>query len=298
LLYLNVNFYTMKNTSLCIVLLLIVFAFKADKLAFQVFDEKGKTTTYDKAVKEILISKPDVILFGELHNSSICHWLELEFARDLYASQKEKLVLGAEMFESDNQVIVNEYLSGKMSDKTFAEEAKVWPNFQTDYKPLLDFAKDNKLQFIASNIPTRYARIVYNKGLPALDSIDADQKKFIAPMPIRYNEYLKCYQDIFFAAKDGHTGPNLPKSQAIKDATMASFILKNRVKGQVFVHYNGTYHSNNNEGIAWYLKQEQPDLKIVVISTVEQDNISKLDKESTGIAKYVICVPKNMTKTF
>ena len=63
------------------------------------------------------------------------------------------------------------------------------------------------------------------------------------------------------------------------------------------MHYNGTYHSNNNEGIVWYLKQEKPELRIIVISSVEQDNISKLDKESIGIGNYVITIPSNMTKT-
>lgn len=281
-------------------LLLIAFfacAFTSDKQAFQFFDNKGRPTTYDKILKEIVKEKPDVIFFGEAHNNPISHWLELELTKDLNGLQKGKIKLGAEMFESDNQLVVNEYLAGKMSDKTFSDEAKVWTNYKTDYKPLLDFAKDNKLKFIATNIPTRYARMVYNFGLPSLDSIDSESKKWMAALPIRYNEYLKCYQDIFKAA-EGHASPNLPKSQAIKDATMATFILKNTEKGELFIHFNGTYHSDNNEGIVWYLKQEKPDLKIIVISSVEQENILKPEKEIIGIANYVVCIPKTMTKTY
>jgi uncharacterized iron-regulated protein len=79
---------------------------------------------------------------------------------------------------------------------------------------------------------------------------------------------------------------------------MASFILKNHTKGQLFLHFNGAYHSNNGEGIVWYLKQAQPDLKIILISSVEQENITKLEKESIGIANYVICIPATMSKTY
>ncbi len=278
-------------------LTLILFSFNSDKQAFLLYDSKAKQLAYDKMLAAILKEKPDVVLFGEQHNNPICHWLELELSTDIYAALKDKLVLGAEMFESDNQVILNEYLAGKVNEKTFSTEAKVWPNYKTDYKPLLDLAKDNHLQFIATNIPTRYSRMVYNTGFAVLDSIDPDSKKWIAPLPVRYNEYLKCYQNIFKAA-EGHGSPNLPKSQAIKDATMASFILKNHSKGQLFLHFNGAYHSNNSEGIVWYLKQAQPDLKIIVISSVEQENITKLEKESVGIANYVICIPSTMSKTY
>ena len=95
----------------------------------------------------------------------------------------------------------------------------------------------------------------------------------------------------------GHGGDNLPKAQAIKDATMAHFILENKKEGQTFIHYNGTYHSNNFEGIVWYLKQANPDLKIITISSVEQEEIGSLVKENIGLANFILCTPASMTKT-
>ena len=96
----------------------------------------------------------------------------------------------------------------------------------------------------------------------------------------------------------GHGGDNLPKAQAIKDATMAYFILKNLDAGELFMHYNGSYHSDDYEGINWYLKQEKPNLNIVTVSVVEQENLKKLDKESKLKANFIIVIPPTMTKTY
>ena len=244
----------MKN-SIAILFCILGMSFTLNKDAYTLFDSKGQKTNYDQLLTEA--KKADIILFGELHNNPICHWLQLELTQDLYADKKEKLVLGAEMFEADDQIALNEYLAGQLSEKTLKEETKLWSNYTTDYKPLVDFAKKNKLKFVAANIPRRYANMVYLRGESALDSISKDARQWIAPIPIKYDPELKCYKSIYESA-GGHGGQNLPKSQAYKDATMAHFILKNWTKGQTFLHYNGAYHSNNHQGIAWYLKQANP----------------------------------------
>ena len=273
---------------------ILLFSFKGDKKAYQLFNQKGKQTTYAKLLKEV--ETADIILFGELHNNPICHWLQLELTQDIYNTIDDKLVLGAEMFEADDQIILNEYLAGNHSYNTLKKEAKIWPNNKTDYQPLLDFALNNKLPFVATNIPRRYANIVYKKGFEGLEPINNDAKKWIAPLPIKYDKNLPGYQQIVEMA-GGHGGDNLPKAQAIKDATMAHFIVKNFKAGSTFIHYNGTYHSNNFEGIAWYLKQANPNLKIVTIASVEQGTMNSLKEENVGIASFTLCTPENMTKT-
>jgi uncharacterized iron-regulated protein len=273
---------------------IFLFSFKGDKKAYQLFDSSGKETTYEKMLNDA--KQADVVLFGEMHDNPICHWLQLELTKDLYQIKKEKLVLGAEMFEADDQIAINEYLAGKISEKTFKDEVKLWPNYKTDYKPLMDFAKDNKLSFIAANIPRRYANLVYNKGIEKLDSLDAEAKKWICPLPMKYDGTIKCYKDIFESA-GGHGGENLPKSQAVKDATMAYFISKNWSKGKLFIHYNGTYHSNNHLGIEWYLKDEHKNLKVFTIASSEQLGIDTLAKESVNLADYILVTPEGLTKT-
>jgi uncharacterized iron-regulated protein len=273
---------------------LLSFSFTGEKKAYEIYDGNGKVSSYAEMLNAA--KDADIVLFGELHDNPIVHWLELELTKDLYAAKKDKLVLGAEMFEADDQVTLNEYLAGKLSEGTFKAEAKLWGNYETDYKPLVDFAKTNHLAFVAANIPRRYANLVYKRGLTSLDSLSPDAKKFIAPLPIAYDSTVQAYKEIFENA-GGHGGQNLPMSQASKDATMSYFILQNWKPGQLFLHYNGAYHSNNHSGMAWYLMKSNPKLKIVVISAATQENIGKLDDENKKLGEFIITVPESMTRT-
>ncbi len=63
---------------------------------------------------------------------------------------------------------------------------------------------------------------------------------------------------------------------------MAWFIGKNRSPGQLFIHFNGAYHSDDFEGIYWYLNHYYPGLNIVTITTVSQKDISELTPEKPG----------------
>ena len=284
----------MKKTLIAILSLFLITSHTDYKPAYRIYTATGKTTDYNELLKRA--SEADIILFGELHDNPICHWLQLELTKDLYAAKKQNLVLGAEMFEADDQIVLNEYLKGRLSERTFKDETKLWTNYKTDYKPLVETAKTNDLRFIATNIPRRYANMVYNKGIALLDSIDTEAKKWICPLPMKYDGNLKCYKEIFESA-GGHGGENLPKSQAIKDATMAHFILKNYNKGTTFLHFNGAYHSNYHEAIEWYLKQEKPDLKVLTISTTQQTNIDTLADDAKDLADFIIYIPETMTKT-
>jgi uncharacterized iron-regulated protein len=234
-------------------------------------------------------------LFGELHNNPIVHWLQFEATADL--SLKRKLTLGAEMFEADNQQQLNQYLASEIDQKAFDTLARLWKNYPTDYKPLVDFAKENKLKFIATNVPRSYASAVYKGGFEALDTISVLEKNWIAPLPIKYDANLPGYIKIK-EMMGGHGGDNLPKAQAVKDATMGYFILKNKEENRLFIHYNGSYHSDNYEGIYWYLKQSKPNLKVTTVSVIEQDEIESFNKDNKSKADFIIIVPTTMTKTY
>ncbi len=284
-------------------LLIMIFisasAHKSDKSAYSIFNEKGKEVKYKKMLEAAL--EADIVMFGELHNNPISHWLQLHITEDLFTEIGTDLVLAAEMFEADNQLILDEYLSGTIKQKSFEDEARLWNNYKTDYKPLVEFAKENNLKFIASNIPRRYASLVHKQGFEGLDSLTDAGKAFIAPLPPEYDPELPGYKammEMMGGMGQGHANPNLPKAQAIKDATMANFTLANWSPGKTVIHYNGAYHSDNFEGIVWYLRQQNPDLKILTITTVEQAGIAELEEENIGIANYTICVPENMTKTY
>ena len=264
-----------------------------DKMPYKIFDRNGKESSYDKMCTAAV--KNQVVLFGEYHDNSIIHWLELAVAKDI--SAKSKLVMGAEMLESDNQLQLNQYLAGAITQEQLDSTARLWPNYKTDYKPLVDFAKANKISFIATNVPRRYASKVYNGGFETLESLTIEEKKMMAPLPIAYDKSLPGYVKMV-EEMGGHGGENLPKAQAIKDATMAWFISQNLLKNAVFLHFNGTYHSDNYDGIYWYLKRDNSNLKILTIATVSQAAIAKLEKGNHNKADFIIVTDEDVTKTY
>lgn len=285
-----------KKSILLLMAAITVLAFKNDKPAYSLYTIDGKPVKYEKMIKEL--NSADLVFFGELHDNPIGHWMEYEITKDLFQTKKENLILSAEMFESDNQVILTEYLEGKISKKSFESEARIWPNYKTDYKPLVEFAKENKLSFVACNVPRRYASVVHKGGFEPLDSLSDEAKRFLPPLPIKYDPEVECYAEMLkMSGMGGHVNENFPKAQAIKDATMAHFIMKNWSPGKLLINYNGSYHSNNFQGIIWHIRLNYPDLKIVTIANVLQEDISKLEDENKGLASFVLCVPPSMTRT-
>lgn len=281
------------NSTIAIFLLMQLTVWGQHKQAYQIYNAKGKKTTFQKMLKAA--SQSEVVLFGEYHDNSIVHWLQLEFTKDL--SETQNLVLGAEMIEADNQFQLNQYLKGEIDQKKLDSTARLWNNYKTDYKPLVDFAKEKNYPFIATNIPRRYASLVFKNGLEELEQLSVEEKSWIAPLPILFDIDLPGYKNMM-SMQGGHAGDKMPKAQAIKDATMAHFIIQNLRPQTVFVHYNGTYHSDNYEGISWYLKKSKPALIILTIATIEQKDISKFNKEELNKADFILVIDEDATKTY
>ena len=268
-------------------------AFSQSKPAYVLYNAAGKKISYGKMIR--VLKEKDIVLFGEYHNNPIAHWLQLATTKDLHPQRR--LVLGAEMFEADNQDELDRYLHGEIDAKGLDTLARLWKNYPTDYAPLVNFARDSNLVFAATNIPRRYASRISKGGFEALDTLSVLEKSWIAPLPMDYDAELPGYKNML-AMMGGHGGPNLPKAQASKDATMAYFILKYFQPGSLFLHFNGAYHSENYEGILWYLRRQRPELKYATITTVSQKDLKRLLAENKGKADFIICVDEDMTTTY
>jgi len=289
----------MKKYILLLLTLIVSFTYSQDLPAYQFYNKKGKTVKFEKMIKGL--AEYDVVFIGEHHNNSINHWLELQITKALSEQKNGQLTLGAEMFERDNQSQLNDYLSGKLDEKILKDSMRLWQNFTTDYKPLVDFAKEKKLKFIATNIPRRYASIVAKKGLDSLNTVTEKEKSWMMKLPVEVTLDTPGYPEMK-EMMDGHAGPNamnFVSAQAVKDATMAESIFKNLEKGKLFIHYNGDYHSKQYGGTVWYLKKLNPDLKIAVISVFESEDVQlPLPKEDFIPTEYNLVFPADMTKTY
>lgn len=278
--------------------LLMTDALAQQKPAYRLFTGEGKPVKYHKMRKQL--TEADVLLFGELHNNPIAHWLQLELLQDLYAA-RDSVVIGAEMFETHQQAALDSLLSGAWDEKTFEAETDLWPNYDTDYRPIVRFAQVHDLKVVATNSPREYARQVARQGPGSLDSLPDSTQALLAPLPYPIDYDLPSYarmREMMGGHGGGMNADHFIAAQAIKDATMAHFILQHWASGRLFYHLNGSYHSDHKEGIAWYLTHYRPSLQVANVSVVEQDSLDDLAETHLDKADFVIVVPANMTKTY
>jgi uncharacterized iron-regulated protein len=263
--------------------------------AFKIFNSEGNEVSFESLAQ--IAGQHELIFFGELHNNSIVHWLQLRLLKDLY-KQNRSVILAGEFFERDDQLNIAEWFSGKMTDKTFESESKLWNNYLTDYKPLMLYAKNNNIPFFATNIPRKYASLVSREGLTALESLSPEAKKYFPPLPIEVDKNLPGYvgmKDMIHGS--GMNADFMVEAQAVKDATMA-YSLFGHLKGNTVLHINGSYHSNNYEGIVWYVRKGYPDTSIITINTVEQEDIQTLEEMSKNTADFIIVIPNDGPKSY
>ncbi|GGF06163.1 Uncharacterized iron-regulated protein [Chishuiella changwenlii] len=292
----------MRKIAITFLFLLTVLVNAQELKVYQIYNQKEKKVDFGKMISEL--SKYDVVLFGEHHNNAVNHWLQLETTKALYQKKNGQITLGAEMFERHQQEALTSYLTNKTDDKTFQSSTNLWQNYKTDYKPLVDFAKEKKLPFIATNVTRKFASYVSKNGLSSLDTIADTDKKYIAKLPFEIDYDAPGYPEMIKMMGDhaGLRAKQFVAAQALKDVTMAESILLNQKSGNLFIHYNGDYHSKSYGGIYWFLKKANPNLKIAVIEVLEaQDGTLSIDKakdESYVPTEFIIVFPSASPKTF
>jgi uncharacterized iron-regulated protein len=216
----------------------------------------------------------DVVFVGEVHGSRFAHKAELTLLTGL-SRRDPNLVLAVEMFECDVQDILDAYLKGDISEDQFLEQSRPWPNYQDDYRPLIELAKIKGIPVIAANVPRRAAAAVAmaNKISPKVVGED----RLFLPKGVHLDS--KEYRKRFVASMvemphhtpmKGMNVDGLYKAQVLKDAVMAASLgpfLDRRI-----LFCCGHFHSDYRLGIPYQLRKNHPELKIAVItfsSTVE-----------------------------
>ncbi len=273
-----------------------------DNPSYVILDKSGHKVEYSAMLKSL--SKNDVCLFGEMHNDPISHWLELNLENDFFALKGSGLKVGAEMSESDNQQVLDEYTKLALIDaSTYEENSHLWTNY-SDYRPLLAYAAENGIPFVATNVPRRYARMVSDFGVEVLDSLDKAAYQWIAPLPLNIDYTETIYMLIGESFKQMGSAPmmkknvqNIVAAQALKDATMAHFIATNMKDGDFFFHFHGELHSAFHSGIGYYLKKYRPELKIGTVSVISDANPLEY-KPAKVRADFTVVVSESMTKTY
>ncbi|MES2513624.1 MAG: ChaN family lipoprotein, partial [Bacteroidota bacterium] len=92
----------------------VILSAQSTDANYKVYDvKKQKTVTLPDVIKDL--KEYDVVFFGEDHNDSIGHMLEAEFFKSM-STAYFKPVLTMEMFYTDTQAVIDDYLSGVISE--------------------------------------------------------------------------------------------------------------------------------------------------------------------------------------
>lgn len=290
----------MKTLSLILLLALPIFVNAQDlSQHYKVYDvKKQKTINLDDIVADM--AKAEVLFFGEEHNDSIGHYLEVTLFKKLAAAYQNKVGLTLEMFHTDVQPVINEYLAGIITEKNFIKESRAWNNYK-DYKPMIEFAKNEGIVVIGGNAAARYSNSVTKNGLEILSKLPASSKQFLPPNAV--DTLTGRYYEKFMDLLGGHGmgAMKVYQTQNFWDATMAWSIAKfaKENKGKKIFQVNGRFHSDEKLGTYAQLQKLAPKLKALNVASFAAEDFENPNWEKyQNLGDYVIVTDPKVKKSF
>ncbi|MBV8859264.1 MAG: ChaN family lipoprotein [Acidobacteria bacterium] len=271
---------------------------------YRAFDAKGNAVTLRTIVDSL--ERADVLFVGETHDNPVAHLLEAELLRRTEetfgaTSQKHRAVaLSLEMFERDVQTVVDEYLAGLITERHFLLSSRPWNNYQMDYRPLVEYAREQHLPVIAANAPARYVSRVSSQGPDSLKALpQVAVKSWLPPLPFPAASEGYAAKFNRFMAGDGagaqmpasqHGGLHLLEAQTLRDASMAYAVSEylKRVHDPLVVEVNGTFHSEERMGVPEQLAHYRPKARAVVVTILPADTFPNFDADLGRLGDFVI----------
>lgn len=259
--------------------------------------ERRQEVSLETMIGDLL--KADVVFFGEEHNDSVAHVLQLNVLKGLYEHKKQHLALSMEMFQSDAQLVLDEYRNGLIRETNLEKDGRLWKNYK-DYRPMVEFAKENSLYILAANAPSRYTNRVTRNGLASLAGLSKDAKALLAPLPV--DTLTGRYYEKFSALMGDHMGSmKIYQSQSLWDATMAWRISKlaGEKPKKLIYHLNGRFHTDEKLGTYAQLKRYAPRLHCMNISSFSHESFEAPQwDEWKSLGDFVIITSPAVKRTF
>jgi uncharacterized iron-regulated protein len=286
---------------------------------YRAFDSKGKPVKLQDITDAL--DGADVLIIGETHDDPVAHLIEAELLRradERYsqgASHKRAVALSMEMFERDVQTVVDEYLAGFITERHFLLSSRPWNNYLTDYRPLVEYAREHRIPVIAANAPARYVSRVSANGPDSLNVLSKEAKATLPPLPFppasegyaaKFNRFMQDAMQSAQAQAPTAAVPNTPahqtqanphgsahllEAQTLRDASMADSITQflKRNKDALVVQVNGTFHSEEHLGVPEQIKHYRPKARIIVVTIISDEGFPSFDAACMGtLGDFVI----------
>lgn len=286
---------------------------------YRIYDSTGRAASMEDLL--LALDKIDVVCVGESHDDAAGHVFEAELLKRAFAhyntsavasSKRRTLALSLEMFERDVQIILDEYLRGLINERHFLLSSRPWNNYQKDYRPLVEFAREHNLMVIAANAPARYVNRVSRLGPNSLKELTSTARAWLPPLP--YEAASPAYAAKFKQLMTGtqatggaqstqspHGTSYLLDAQSLRDATMAHAITQQlkRQPEALVIHVNGKFHSEERLGVPEQLLHYRSKTRTLVITIVNDKSYPDFDATRLGkLGDFIILTDPQLPRSF
>src|SRR5690625_119641 len=239
---------------------------------YQIIDPQTAAAFDLVGLGERVLAEAEVVYFGELHNDSVTHEVQRALLEAL-GERSESVILSLEMFERDVQPLLDSYLAGEISEAEFLAGSRPWSNYPTDYRPLVELARERGWPVLAANVPRPLAAEVARGGLDTLRALDPAERALVA-------EEIICprdgYYERFVEVMGEHPGMDdamvtrFYEAQCIKDETMAESIVAtlSAHPGTLIVHMNGAFHSDFGQGVPERVERRRSGTRALILTAL------------------------------
>ena len=240
-------------------------------LAGKIWDMNSRSYL-DEAALLAMISKPDVLILGEIHDNPLHHEYQQKLLKARIASGARSgltPVLMMEQLNADDQPALDRALAGSDHDEALnSVNALVRFSNAQDYQPLLAIAVDNKLPVIAANVSSRKLQPVIRRGYAAFDPGELKRLMVEEVWNDERQDYLVTHMGSAHCGKlSDELRAGLSRSQRLRDALMVDSAAAGFARGMVAIV--GNSHARRDIGLPLYFTARDPRARVVSVAFVE-----------------------------
>lgn len=266
---------------------------------YLVYTGEGQKISWEEMTKEVLSA--DIILVGEQHDDPIGHKCELRLSKDLL-EHSPAAALAMEMFERDEQELLNLYLDRKIGVDALIQctGSSSWGGLDAWrhwYQPIVDVVREGHSEgavLIAANAPSRYVRLARLEGFePLVELKEIGNNEFELPAEVDEEDYKNRFIALMAPKSDPAKGHPMSmdteaffRAQQIWDATMAASVVSAKASHPKVMLLAGDFHISSQGGVLIRLQKALPGSGICSISIRRRKEELVIDKANA--ADYII----------
>lgn len=195
-----------------------------------------------------------VVFVGESHTNYGDHLNQLAIIKQLHKRWGKALSIGLEMIQQPFQKYLDQYITGDINEAQMLRGTEWYDRWKYEfrlYRPIFDYAKQNRIPLVALNIPKELTKKITKVGI---DGLSKEERTYLPKFIDRSNKaYVKRITDVF----SGHSHTSSKGIKKFLDAQLgwdegmafaaAKYLKQHPIKRMVIVAGGG--HVINYEGI-------------------------------------------------